>query len=184
MKKALIGLIVMMVSVAQASANSLYCPKNTRFIKIGMTQADVIQACGQPLNKSQGSKPATRKVEVKQLMYHSLSGKTAFYGPYEITTGSAGTQVTISIKNNKVSDISLNGASSNAFSLCYGNSVAIGAPESAVYNACGSPSAVNKTFINVPTGQSQKISVWTYQLYQYQPAVRLTFVNGKLQSMQ
>ena len=172
------------MSFSVAFANSLYCPKNARFIKLGMTQSEVTQACGQPLKVDKKKEYGTKKVKVKQLIYNRLSGRTAFYGPYEITTGSGGSQVTINIQNNKVAGITLNGSSSNAFSLCYGNSVAVGDPENTVYNACGSPSTVNNTFINVPTGQTNDVAVWVYQLYQYQPAVRLTFVNGKLQSIE
>ena len=175
----LAGLIVASTSYAQ----SLYCPKNTQYIKLGMTEQQVISACGNPLTKQKSKSMATQKVPVTQYIYNAAGAQKAFYGEWQVSTGQGGTQVIVNVINNKVSSISMAGNSSNAFSLCGGASISVGDPVYKLTSACGSASAINNTYINQPTGQTNKSEVWTYQINQYQPAVRLTFVNGKLQSI-
>ena len=74
-------------------------------------------------------------------------------------------------------------SSTNAATVCGGNPVQIGAPETAVYNACGNPTTINQTFINQPVPSSENPEVWTYQIDPYTPPTNLTFVNGVLQSI-
>ena len=69
-------------------------------------------------------------------------------------------------------------------SICGGISVQIGDDVNKVYSACGNPSLVNETFINQKIHKSERPEVWIYQLAPYQPTIRLTFIDGKLQSIQ
>ena len=68
-------------------------------------------------------------------------------------------------------------------SICQGMSVQIGEDVDKVYSSCGTPSAVNETFINQPVPSATKPEVWIYQVDKFQPPISLTFVNGELQSI-
>ncbi|MFA5959326.1 MAG: DUF2845 domain-containing protein [Tatlockia sp.] len=169
---------------ALAGVQSFYCPENHGYINVGMTKDAVTAACGQPLSQQQSNQPVMQKVPVKQLMYNNMGSQKAFYGVWSIPTGiSGGTSLQVNVVNNKVKSISVNGSGSNAFSVCGGASIQVGDPASKVYGACGNPSVVNQTYINQPIQSNQKPEVWIYQPGQYQQPITLTFINGKLQSI-
>lgn len=183
MKQALlILLILMMLPLSVFALDSYYCPGNHKYINTGMTQDEVINACGQPIKKEQSNQPVTEKVPVTQLIYNNQGTGEAFYGVWSVPTGYGGARLEVDIINNKVASARINGSSTNAFSIC-GSSVEVGSPVAAVYNTCGNPSLVNKTYINRILPGDNKTEIWTYQADQYQPSVTLTFVNGRLQSI-
>lgn len=162
---------------------SLYCPQNHAYINLGMTQDQVIAACGMPASQQDSNQPLLQKIPVQQLIYNNQGTSTGFYGVWNIPTGSGGAQLEIDIVDNKVKAIKINGGDSNAASICKGNSIQVGDPSAKAYNACGSPDIVNNTFINQMVPTAQKPKIWIYQPGPYQPTVSLTFVDGKLQSI-
>lgn len=169
---------------AMAGVQSYYCPENHGYINVGMTPDQVIAACGQPLSQQQATQPVTQKVPVQQLMYNNAGSPMAFYGVWQIPTGtSGGVQLQVNIVDNKVKTVNINGSGTNAFSVCGGTSIQVGDPVSKVYGACGNPSVVNNSYINQPIQSNQKPQIWIYQAGQYQSPVTLTFINGKLQSI-
>ncbi|KTD61520.1 DUF2845 domain-containing protein [Legionella spiritensis] len=195
-KQTLTTLGLATVSLSVFAAQSVYCPQRSGYINVGMTQEQVLNACGQPLSKQESNTPVTEKVPVQQLMYNNQGAPKAFYGVWAIPVGNSntgfaqpfgsntgGAQLQVDITDNKVSGVKINGSDANAFSICGGTSIQIGDPASKVYGACGDPSLTNKTFINKPIPSTQKPEVWVYQPGQYQSPVSLTFVNGKLQSI-
>lgn len=162
---------------------SIYCPQNHAYINLGMTVDQVIAACGQPLSQQESNQPILQKIPVQQLIYNNQGADTAFYGVWTTPTGNGGAQLEVDIVNNKVQSIKINGSDSNSFSICGGTNIEAGDPVGKVYSACGSPSVVNNTYINQVVNTTQKPQVWVYQPGQYQQSVTLTFVNGKLQSI-
>jgi hypothetical protein len=113
------------------------------------------------------------------------STSTAFYGVWNIPTGlTGGVQLEVDIVNQKVRSIRMNGSNSNAVSVCHGANIQPGDHMSKVYYYCGSPSLLNNTFINELVPTTEKPKVWVYQPGEYRPSVTLTFVNGRLQSIQ
>lgn len=170
-------------------AQSVYCPENQGYISIGMTEDQVIAACGQPLSKQDSNTPATQKIAVKQLIYNTINqgsiypGLNNIYDQWSLTNGPAGVTLEVDIVNNKVNAVRINGSNSNAMSVCQGINVQVGDSENAVYEACGSPGIINNTFINQPVPSRQKPQIWVYQVNQYQTPMSLTFVNGQLQSI-
>jgi hypothetical protein len=167
-----------------AATQSFYCPENHGYINVGMTPDQVIAACGQPLSQQQSNEPVMQRVPVRQLMYNNMGSQKAFYGVWAIPTGtSGGAQLQVDIIDNKVRAVNINGSSTNAFSVCGGTSIQVGDPMSKVYGACGSPSVVNNTFINEPLQSNSPPQIWIYQPGQFQSPITLTFVNGKLQSI-
>lgn len=179
-----LGIASFSLSFSVFAAESFYCPQNAGYINIGMTTDQVMAACGQPLSKQQLNRPVTQKVPMQQLMFNNQGSQTAFYGVWSVPVGTnSGAQLEVDVIDNKVSAIRLNGNSSNAFSICGGRSIQVGDPVTSVYNACGNPSVVNNTFINQPIVSNQKPELWIYQPGQYQSPISLTFVNGKLQSI-
>lgn len=167
----------------------VYCPQNSAYIHIGMSEAQVTAACGQPITKRNMDHPVTQKVPVKQLIYTNLNqgsvypGLNNIYSLWSIPSGSQGVGMEVDVINNKVSGIRINGSSSNAMNLCGGVNVQVGDSENQVYSACGNPSMVNNSFINQVIPSNQTPQVWIYQIDQYQAPMSLTFVNGTLQSI-
>lgn len=188
--KFFIPLTVAALIQTSAMADTVYCPQKSGFIKTGMTQNEVIAACGQPISKQQVNSPVTQKIPVQQFIYTSLNTGSVYpglnpmyYQQWSLPSGSTGINLTIDIINGKVSSINMNGSSTNAMSVCGGANVQVGASVSQVYTACGSPSMVNNTFINQVIPSNTRPEVWVYQVNQYQSPISLTFVNGKLQSI-
>lgn len=178
------------MSTAFAQLQQLYCPQNSRYITIGMTQEQVVTACGQPLAKQQSNGPVTQKVPVKQLIYTALNTgsvypglNSAFYNQWSLPSGTSGISVQVDVVNDKVSNVVINGSSTNAMSVCGGTGVQVGDSVNKVYNACGSPSMVNTSYINQQVPSNTRPEVWIYQVDKFQSPVSLTFVNGKLQGI-
>lgn len=184
-----LGVSLLPLSAAMAQS-SVYCPQNAGYINPGMTEDQVISACGQPLSKGSPNAPITQKIPVQQLIYTNLNQggiypgqDAAFYTQWSLPSGTSGINLSIQVTNGKVSGVSINGASTNAASICQGISIQNGDPINKVYSACGTPSMVNNTFINQLIPPDSKPAVWIYQLNQYQSPISLTFVDGKLQSI-
>ncbi len=185
----LIFLSCLLCPFTAAFGQQIYCPQNSSYINIGMTQDEVIAACGQPLSKQQANTPATVRIPVKQFIYTALNKgsvypglNSAFYEQWSLPSGTLGTSVEINVMNDKVSSVKINGSNTNAISICQGTNFEVGDNVSKVYRACGSPDMINDTFINQPIPSNSLPEVWTYQMNQYQSPINLTFVNGKLQS--
>lgn len=169
---------------AFAASQSFYCPENHGYINLGMTPDQVIAACGQPISQQDSNQPIMQQVPMKQLMYNNMGSQKAFYGVWAIPTGTTGgAQLQVNIIDNKIYSVNINGSGTNAFSVCGGVSLQVGDPMSKVYGACGNPTVVNNTFIKQPLQSNTKPQIWIYQPGQYQSPITLTFVNGKLQSI-
>jgi len=192
----LIAFSVSLLAAAPALAvTQIYCPQNSGYINVGMTQAQVLSACGQPLTKQRTNAPVTQKVPVKQLIYTALNtgayytGQSAYlYGDrtmsqWTLPSGTTGISLEVDIINNKVSDVRINGSSTNAMSICGGTNIQVGDNINQVLNACGSPTMTNNSYVNQVVPSNNPPEVWIYQVNQYQTPNSLTFVNGKLQSI-
>lgn len=177
------NLVLFILPFNLLAAQSYYCPQNHAYISLGMTTNQVIAACGQPTSQQESNTPLTQIIPVQQLIYNNHGTNTAFYGVWNIQTGSGGAQMEIDVVNNQVKGIKINGGDSNATSLCDGANIQMNDPVSKVYSACGSPDVINNTFVNQVVPTETKPQIWMYQPGQYQPSVSLTFVDGKLQSI-
>jgi len=189
------GMLWMLPWMAWAD-QAVYCPQNHGYITVGMTVAQVTAACGEPLSKQDSNQPLMKQVPVLQIYYNNVGATKAFYGVWAIPIGNSsigkrpfgdnsggGVKLEVNIINNKVSLAKINGSSSNAFSICSGANIQVGDPVGRVYGACGTPSLVNRTFINQAIPSQQKPQIWVYQTDQYQSPLSLTFLDGKLQSI-
>ncbi|KTC65421.1 Protein of uncharacterised function (DUF2845) (plasmid) [Legionella adelaidensis] len=189
MKTTYISFSLYFLLITSAFADSFYCPQHSAFINIGMTQDQVVAACGVPLSKQASNAPVTQRVPVKQLIYTTLNqgavypGLDNIYNMWSIPSGQTGVNVEVDIIDNKVANVRINGSSSNAVSLCGGTNIEIGSAENLVYQACGNPTMVNNTYINQPVPSNSKPEVWVYQVDQFHSPYSLTFVNGKLESI-
>lgn len=183
-------LLLMLPAIVYAS-DSYYCPQKHAYINVGMNQAQVIAACGQPTTVRTSNNPVLQQIPVTQLIYTKLNqgavdfypGLNPVYDMWSLPSGSSGTSLEVDIINDQINSIRINGSDSNAASICEGGSMQIGDSVSKLYNACGAPSMVNQTYINKPVAAQEKPQVWIYTIDQYQPSVTLTFVNGILQSI-
>ena len=186
----LIVALLLIVNPAFA-AQSIYCPEGHAYIQVGMTEDDVINACGQPRVQSAPSKPYTRKIPMTQLIYTStipnqpyLGIKEAVLEQWSLPTGINNLySIQFDIMEHKVKSIHVNGSETKGMNMCSANSVQVGDDESAVYAACGDPSTTNTTYVESTLPGSHKTEAWTYQIDQYQPPIHLTFVNGVLESI-
>lgn len=176
--------------------DSFYCPQNHGYINVGMTQDQVVSACGQPISKQQSNRPVMQQVPMQQLYFKDQGAPTAFYGVWKLPIGQSnyshvqpfgasngGVMLQVNVINNQVVGVNINGSSTNAFSICRGRNIKVGDPVNLVYGACGSPSLVNNSFVNRPIPSNSPPQVWIYQPGEYQPPLSLTFIDGKLQSI-
>lgn len=184
------SLMILFSALANAGT-SFYCPQNHAYINAGMTQDQVIRACGQPTTRQTADQPVVQQVPVVQLVYSTLNqgppmdfypGIAPLYNMWSLPSGSVGINLQVNLINNRVAGISVNQANTNATNVCSGGSFQIGDDISTVYRACGGPNMVNNTYMNKPVPKSQNPQVWIYS-FQYQPSITLTFVNGILQSI-
>ncbi len=192
MKRALTAVTVVYIGIFPAIGSAAtYCPGGHGYIQVGMTESQVIGACGQPISKTKSNQQVTNQVPVTQLIYTSTIPTQPYPGmassvlaTWSLPTGINNLySIQFDIESNKVKSIHVNGSGTNAMNICDGNSVKIGDPESSVYATCGAPNQTNRTYINEPMPGNNNSEVWIYQIDQYQPSIRLTFVNGSLESM-
>ena len=62
------------------AAQSIYCPAHHMYINTGMSQMQVVNACGQPNYKRQKHEPVVEKIPMAQLMYTGLNAKSMYQG--------------------------------------------------------------------------------------------------------
>lgn len=178
-----------LIPLTATSADSMYCSQKHGYINVGMTENQVIDSCGQPAIKRVSRNPVMINIPMTQLIYSTLNkgaaypGWTNVYTMWSLPSGSQGVTLQVNIINQKVSGITLNGGSSNAMSICGGVTVQKGDDVGKVYSACGSPDVTNNTYVSTPAPESEKPEVWVYQPNQYETPFSLTFINGKLQSI-
>lgn len=176
-----IKILFLSASMSALADDSFYCPQNHAQINIGMTQEEVISACGEPISRKESDQPVTVKIPVMQLIYNVQGAQHAFYGVWSLPVGvDTGALLEVEVINNKVSNVQLNGEGTNAFSICDANMIQIGDPVNKVYSYCGNPSLVNNTFIKKPVQSEHQPQIWVYQADEYSPSFTLTFVDGKL----
>lgn len=184
MKHKLLIAFLSLLTVSLHASDSMYCPGNRGYVSLGMNQSQVLGACGTPSSKQKvKNQQVNQKVNVKQLIFNNQGTGQAFYGVWSIPTGRGGVQLEVDLIDNKIAAARINGSSVNAFSVC-GPNINVDDPASLVYNNCGNPSMTNETFIYQPIPGDNTLEVWTYQQGAYQSGFRLTFINGKLQSIQ
>lgn len=190
--KKLIGCGLILISSMTQAADSLYCPTHSAQINIGMTSAQVISACGEPKSKKTSNQPMTQKVPMTQLMYNTVLSSGAFttysnlantYHTYNLPTNQGSVSYEIDIINNKVSAIKMNGAGTNALSICGGMAIQKGDPVAKVYNSCGSPNIVNNSYNDETIQSENPPEIWTYQFTPYQAPVNITIVEGILRAI-
>lgn len=190
MRKLLFGLLLTVLSISQmAYADPFYCTGNNAYINVGMSADEVEQACGAPQTIQKSQQDATQKVPVSQLTFNVSTNTTGAYAgtvtpgvqssSFQINTGPLTTLI-VSVKNNQISSISLNGESAQSVSICGNGNFGIGDPPSSATSSCGSPVSENDTYENVSTGQSNEVDTWTYHPGNYQPDFSLIFVNDVL----
>ncbi|MDP3704927.1 MAG: DUF2845 domain-containing protein [Legionellaceae bacterium] len=182
---------LLILPFAAHSASSFYCPQRHAYINVGMTQAQVTSACGQPTSVRASSTAVVQQIPVTQLIYTTLNqgaisyypGLDSTYSMWSLASGSHGSSVEVNLINNQITSMKINGSGINALSVCENGSVQIGDDITKVFNACGAPSNINKTYINKSVPESAHPQVWFYTVDQYQPTISLTFINGILQSI-
>ena len=192
MLKILWTLVTLLLTTSVHAADSYYCPQNHQYINVGMTQDEVLAACGAPSSKRTGANTVTQQVPVQQYIYTNLNkgavnympGITPLYQMWSLPSGSQGVTLQVNVVNGKVASIILNQQSTNGLSACSGGSFQIGDDAAQVLNACGSPTMVNDSYTTQMVPKEQDPETWVYDNMPYQPGVTLTFVNGTLQYIQ
>ena len=177
-------------TVLFADQAPFYCPKNHGYIRIGMSESEVLKLCGTPTSKTESKNAAVEQIPVTQLVYSNLNkdpvyrGYKLIYNTWSLPIGSTENTLEIDIIDGKISSIRLNGSDTNASSICGNRSFAVGDLADTVFSACGSPSLTNKTFINRSVQGKSKPVTWTYSDNPYQPTFKLIFMDGKLEAIE
>jgi len=186
-------LMLSLLSVAVSSfaeQKPFYCPQKHGYVRIGMTESEVLAACGSPTSKEKSKQAAVEQVPVTQLIYTTLNplpvyrGYELVYRMWSLPIGSQGSSLEVDIIGKKITAIRFNGESTNASSVCSNRSFAVGDMADTVFTACGNPSLVNKTFVNQKIKSKNKPETWTYSSDPYQPSFQLIFLDGSLRAIQ
>lgn len=174
------------------SGEALYCPTHSAYIKTGMTQDEVVAACGKPTNTDNANVPVMQRVPMTQLTYQSIStvntvqGHVDLYNMWSLPVAGNSTipgGIEFDVINDRISAIRVNGGDTNVQSLCGGVYIQVGQPVSVAYQNCGNPTMVNQTFVTQQVPSNDDPVVWVYQFDKYQAPISLTFIKGKLQSI-
>jgi hypothetical protein len=182
--KLVISAVVIAVPCTILAGEAFFCPQNHAYIKVGMSEKEVLAACGEPLSQQDSNQPVVQKIKVQQLYFNSKGAEQPLIGyGYQVQSGFNGVQLQVNMVDQKVKEIIINGTPDNAASFCPGAAIQIGDPLGKVYGSCGEPAMVNETFINQAIPSNNKPKIWIYQPSPYQPGFTLTFVDGKLQSI-
>ncbi len=180
---------ILSLSTMALADETVFCPQNNGFIKVGMSEEQVLNACGNPISKQESNAPVLQKVEVTQLTFNNQGTQKGFYGVWAMpvstnAAGNGGSKLQVNIVDDKVDSVNIDGSGVNGFSICGNNNIQIGDDASVVRGACGRPSLVNKTFIMKAIPSNKPPVIWIYKQANYLPTMTLTFVDGQLQSIQ
>lgn len=170
-----------------------YCKQTAGMIRVGMSDSQVLNTCGAPASKNRRTQPAADKVPIQQWVYNRPGDSNSFVNP-NVLKGAGlvlqrvnnDTSMMVTIKDGKVSSLNFEGGSVNSVSICPGFTIQKGTTAQQVSNACGPPSAINRTTQNVYTGRNETVETWVYlenPNIPSSPQTRLTFKNGILQSI-
>jgi hypothetical protein len=195
LKHMFVAVFLASIQPAAFAATSLFCPQHYGNISLGMTEAQVIAACGEPLKKQESNKPIMRRVPMQQMTFNNagtpkassnipVSPNAIYYGLWNNPVAISGMQIKVDVVDNKIYAIQLNSTEDNGFSICGGPPIAVGDPVSKILSVCGAPLVTNNTFIEQVVETEKPPEVWIYSMGQYQAPVSLTFSEGKLQSIQ
>jgi hypothetical protein len=172
-----------------AEDTAFYCPQNHGYIRVGMTEAEVLKLCGTPTVKEKSKSAAVEQVPVTQLIYSTLNPEPVFrgykliYNTWSLPVGSGDNNLEVDVIDGKINAIRFNGADTNASNVCNNQSFAVGDLPNKVFSACGSPSITNHTYINRAVKSKSKPITWTYSSDPYQPTFQLIFMDGELKSI-
>ncbi len=189
LSKQITSIFLALLPLTSFGVQSIYCPGNQGYIKVGMTTQEVVKACGIATAKQESKTPLTEKVPVIQLIYTNLntgavfSGYNSVYKMWSLPSGSLGLTLQVDIIDNKVSGINVQGSSNNATSLCKNVAIQMNDPIDKVYANCGSPGSINQTYIDKPIKSQKNPEIWYYQADRYQPLITLTILDGRLVSI-
>jgi len=182
--------LLFITTASFAEQQPFYCPQKHGYVRIGMTESQVIAACGQPTSKEKSKQSAVEQVPITQLIYTTLNPDPVYHGyklvyrMWSLPSGSQGSSLEVDVIDKKISAIRFNGESTNASSVCDNRSFAVGDLADKVFTACGNPSHVNRTFVNRKVDSKTKPVTWTYNSDPYQPAFRLIFLDGSLRAIE
>ena len=177
-------------TTAFAEQAPFYCPQKHGYIRIGMTEDEVLKLCGTPTSKATSKQAPVEQVPVTQLIYSTLNKQPVFrgykliYDTWSLPIGSDGNTLEVDVIDGKVNAIRFNGAEANASSVCGDQSFAVGDLADTVFSACGSPSITNQTYINRTIPGKARPVVWTYSTDPYQPTFKLIFLDGTLRAIE
>lgn len=164
-------------STLSAPAFAMFCPNGFNQINIGDTIEQVQQQCGQPdfkkTEKAEANVPQEWNYYVTPQMNQYMQTRTRI-GPQ------ASVKMSIAFKDGKAVNITVNGMSLAATTICDRKNIAVGDTMQTIKSACGDPVYVNKT--DQKSNQEQKPDEITTYKYNSTPPTILIFQNGKLQS--
>ncbi len=147
------------------------CPGGTNSVNLGDTPEEVQKQCGAP----QAQNKVLQQETTKEVLQYQISGQL---------TGYASNSFSITLENDKVTQLS-GGGNSKMMSLnCPNGNVALKADINTVRTACGTPFVDNKYPVQKPNAADQKEN-WIYQPQDrsYLPKTQFTFQSGRLVSV-
>ena len=165
----LIKKIVAVVCMAAftTSAFAMFCPNSFNTINIGDTIAQVTAQCGKPTFQ----KASTSSENQPQEWVYFVKMQPTDQATVKMTIGFD--------DKGLVTNMSVNGIGLTNSQICGGNTASVGATQSAIKAACGSPAYINQS--NTPEAEAAVTKVMTL-IYTGSPDVTLIFEDGVLKS--
>ncbi len=158
--------IILLCFAGSLSYASVLCPKTFNYIDLGMTIAQVKQACGPPNKITKSERQIFAEEPVTIAVYHSSNLSVS------------NPTLTIEYARNKIISMKLGGAEISSTTVC-GERISTATDYGTILIVCGEPSFMDHATRKVLQG-SGKVQVWTYIPNEFQAAITFEFVNGVL----
>jgi hypothetical protein len=177
---ATLALICLALSPAAHAATQYFCPSSNQYINLGASIAEARAKCGPPHTATTSPYTLKKTRLVDQWVYNYQPNTILRFGTIHTRKGA----LVVNFINNKVIEILVNGHSVASTNFCSNNlPVKVGDNNLTIRQLCDQPTIIQKTKQTISQQKTQKV-VWTYQANDYIPANTLTFISGKLVSIQ
>lgn len=158
------------ISLFSTPLFAMFCPSGFNVINVGDTMDYVIKQCGNP-----DAKKVTKTVPQKPQEWNYI------IKPDPMQPGTLKMSIAFD-KDEKVVNISVNGTSLTATTICGGQNIQYGNTTDDIKKACGEPAYKNQEPVTPPSPETaaQPTTDIAELTYNTTPPITLVFENGKL----
>jgi hypothetical protein len=171
--------VISLMCIAITPAWALFCTPasgTNGWIEEGMTQDDVIAACGQPDQQTQDENSGKQLQTTQYWTYQKQTVQDMSEGNAVNMTISP-TILVVEIRNNKITRLALNGNFVSSANCPEGGLLNVGEDDDVIVSRCGSATQVSYQNETVDSSAPPNI-IWTYQSANGAAPLQIQFQNG------